>query len=358
MHRLALTLFGSIESAGFVVLLTLGSPAFTINALSFYSMPAHLLASAVFALLLLRPTPPRALLAGLVGSLALVLHNPVPHLLFAAPWFVWLARRPDRVKILAALLAGYLPLCLLLGLGWSFFLQGFSQGSTAAAVASADEAGRVLRNSVQSFVGWPNDASILGQLLGLCKLWIWAVPGLLIVAAMGAWRMRGERGFWQALIGSVLLTYCAFFLVRFDQGHGWGFRYFHSAWLALPLLAAAATQASAAPSLLRAYLSGCAVLSLAILTTLAALQAEHFVARHLSQLPVAANGEARVIIIDYRIGYYPWDLAQNDPFLRNPVIWLISRDPQRDREMMAKRYPRYSLLGSERRGTVWGIAPR
>ena len=91
MHRIALKLFGSEESAGYVVLLTLASPAVTINALSYYTMPAHLLANALFMLLLLNPSPARALGAGLVGSIALVLHNPVPHLLFALPWIAWLA---------------------------------------------------------------------------------------------------------------------------------------------------------------------------------------------------------------------------------------------------------------------------
>ena len=147
MHRIALVLFDDIESAGFVVLLTLASPAVTINALSYYAMPAHLLASALFVLLLLNATPRRALLAGLIGSLALVLHNPAPHLLFALPWIVWLAWRPgslyERLRILGALIAGYLPLCLLLGWGWPFFLESFTLKQPVAAVASPGEAGRL-----------------------------------------------------------------------------------------------------------------------------------------------------------------------------------------------------------------------
>jgi hypothetical protein len=354
MHRLALALFGDLDSAGYVVLLTLASPAVTINAISYYAMPAHLLASALFVFLLLSPTPGRAFLAGLVGSLALALHNPLPHLLFASPWIVWLALRPDRIRILGALFAGYLPLCLLLGWGWSFFLETVTRGSTAVAIASPAGAGRMLTNSIQYIVGFTSEAG--WHLLSLCKLWIWAVPGLMVVAAMGAWRLRRAQGYWMAMIGSALLTYFAYFLVRFDQGHGWGFRYFHAAWLALPLLAAGATQAKEMRSQLHGYLAGCAVLSIAILTTFAALQVEHFIARHLSQVPTAAKGSVRVVIMDGTTGYYTRDLAQNDPFLRNPVLRLISRNPQLDREMMAKNFPQYQLLSSERRGTVWGIA--
>lgn len=356
MHRLALELFEDIESAGFVVLLTLASPAVTINALSYYSMPAHLLASVLYALLLLRPTPLRALLAGLVGSVALVLHNPAPHLLFALPWIAWLAWRSDRFRTIGALIGGYLPLCLLLGWGWSFFLEGFSHGLTAAAVASPAGAGRMLVDNLLAIVGRTPEAGRGSQLFGLCKLWIWAVPGLVTVALLGAWRLQRKQSYWLAMIGSGLLSYFAYFLVRFDQGHGWGFRYFHAAWLVLPLLAAGATQDKSAKSALHGYLAGCAVLSLAILTTLSALQVEHFIARHLSQLPAAAKGDARVIIIERSTGYYPWDLAQNDPFLRTPVIRLISRDPTLDQDMMARNFPQYELLRAERRGTVWGVA--
>jgi len=120
IHRLALELFDDREAAGFALLLTIASPVIFANGISYYSMPAHLLANSVFALLLVRPTPLRAAAAGVVGSLALALHNPVPHMLFAAPWLVWVATRQRGMRLLA-LIAGYLPLCALLGLGWFLF---------------------------------------------------------------------------------------------------------------------------------------------------------------------------------------------------------------------------------------------
>ncbi|MGG2305238.1 hypothetical protein ACE4Z6_27835, partial [Salmonella enterica] len=80
--------------AGLAILLTVASPVFFANGISYYSMPAHLFANALYALLLIDPTPRRAFAAGLLGSIALTLHNPVPHLLFALPWIGWLALRP------------------------------------------------------------------------------------------------------------------------------------------------------------------------------------------------------------------------------------------------------------------------
>ncbi len=358
MHRLALALFDDIESAGYVVLLTVGSPAITINALSLYSMPAHLLANAIFTLMLLRPSPGRALLAGVTGSIALVLHNPAPHLLYALPWFLWLACRTDRLKVLGALVAGYLPLCLLLGWGWAFFLESLSSKAAVTNLVTPAGAAELLLDKIRSFVGWTSETGYGGQIYGLAKLWIWAVPGLLALAVLGAWRLSRQSGVWLAMTGSALLTYLAYFMLPFDQGHGWGFRYFHSAWLVLPLLAVGALRIKDGRTALQSYLAGSAVLSFSILTTLYALQVENFIARHLAQVPTTKQGSARVVILNQRTGYYTWDLAQNDPFLRNPVVMLYSRSPQIDREMMARVFPQYQLLGSDRRGAVWGIAQR
>ena len=134
-------MFDDREAAGFASLLTIASPVIFADGISYYSMPAHLLANSVFALLLVRPTPPRAALAGVVGSLALALHNPVPHMLFAPPWLVWIATRRGGMRLFASLIAGYVPLCALLGLGWFLFsghLLREGLASVAAPVASVD----------------------------------------------------------------------------------------------------------------------------------------------------------------------------------------------------------------------------
>ena len=355
MHRLAQALFDDEESAGLAVLLTVASPAVTINAISYYSMPAHLLANAVFMLLLLRRTAACAALAGLVGSAALVLHNPVPHVLFALPWILWLAAQPARWRLLAALAAGYLPLCLLLGFGWQVFLQSLASPSDVSELATPGSAARRLTQSFGAFSA-PSAALLEARLLGLAKIWLWAVPGLLVVAAIGAWRKRDDRGPWLALAGSALLTYFGYFLVRFDQGHGWGYRYFHGAWLALPLFALAALgrarEASPARGELRGFLAGCALLGV-LLTGLYALHVERFIARHLAQMPSAAAG-ARVLIVDASHGYYRVDLVQNDPLLRNPPLVFVSLGREADAAMMAARFPAYRLLALDRRGSVWG----
>jgi hypothetical protein len=356
MHRIALALFGKVESAGYVVLLTLASPAVTLHALSYYSMSAHLLANALFMLLLLRPAPIRAFAAGLVGSVALVLHNPVPHLLFAVPWIVWLAFQPGRVKIIGALVAGYLPVCLVIGWGWAIYLQSFGSSMAVGDLATPKGAAETLIYRLGTVLGWTSSTGVSTHVLDLCKLWLWAAPALLTVAVLGARHLREDRGVWLVMAGCALLTYFGYFVVRFDQGHGWGFRYFHSAWLVLPLFAARAL-ALPGREQLAGYLAGCALLSLIVLTGFRALQAEQFVARHLSQLPAAASGEARVRIVNLENGYYAWDLIQNDPFLRGTIIFR-SRGAQADAALMAARFPQYERLSEDRRGSVWGTRTR
>jgi hypothetical protein len=361
MHRLGHVLFGRAEAAGFVVLLTLASPVFTINAISYYSMPAHLLANAMFMLLLLTPSPRRAACAGLVGSVALILHNPVPHLLFALPWVVWLAFQPQGRKLLAGLVAGYLPICITIGFGWAMFLDRLS-GSPASGLGGAKGA---LLGRMSTIIEWAWEPSLGMHLDDLAKLWVWAVPGLLTLAGIAAWRLRNERGRWVIMAASALGTYVGYLYIPFDQGHGWGYRYFHSAWAVLPLFATAAIyplasgRSPAAPAgasqPLSTYAAACALLSLTLLTTPQALQVRHFIARHLGQLPTAARGDVRLVFIDPRRGYYAWDLVQNDPFLHEHVIKLLSLHPARDRAMVARRFPQYRLLASPPNGTVWGF---
>ncbi len=368
MHRLATVLFEDPECAGYVALLTLASPAVTVNAISYYSMPAHFLANGIFLLLLLNPSPLRALAAGFVGSVALVLHNPVPHMLFALPWIVWLGFHPARWRLLGALVAGYLPVCLVLGWGWSLYIENLRSPSEISDLTILERASEILMRRLTGVLEWTSSTGLTARFLDLCKLWLWASPALIALAFVGAWHLRRSHGQWMALAGSVLLTYFGYFLGHFDQGHGWGFRYFHSAWLALPLFAVLALRdppkeaAGPTPGLSRSslpgWVAGCAVLSLVILTTLHAFQVERFITRHIAQLPVSASGELRAVIINPASGYFSWDLVRNDPFLRDPFIVLLSRGPQTDQAMMAARFPQYTLLSSDARGSVWGVPQR
>ena len=366
IHRLALDLFDEREAAGFALLLTIASPVIFANGISYYSMPAHLLANSVFALLLVRPTPLRAAAAGVVGSLALALHNPVPHMLFAAPWLVWVAARQGGMRLLGALIAGYLPLCALLGVGWFLFsghlLSEGQLSATAPVVAS-----HRLQGMIEIF-SLPDSTVVFARLIGMAKIWVWAVPGLMILAAAGAVRCRQDV-LCRLLAASALLTLFGYFLVPVSQGHGWGYRYFHSAWMALPLLATAALfrparthKEASSPARLfedsetKGFVAACILLTLVIGVGFRAWQLQDFVARHVRQVPQYKGIERRVVILDGRFAFYGADLVQNDPWLRGNEIRMYSHGATADEQMMAQYHPELHRVYADRYGTVWSRA--
>jgi hypothetical protein len=366
IHRLALEMYDDREAAGFALLLTIASPVIFANGISYYSMPAHLLANSVFALLLVRPTPLRAAAAGVVGSLALTLHNPVPHMLFAAPWLVWVATRRGGMRLFAALIAGYLPLCVLLGLGWFLFSAHLLREGLVSAAGPAAPLHR-LQHMLETF-SLPNATVVLARLIGIAKTWVWAVPGLMILAAAGAVRWRQDV-LCRLFTASALLTLLGYFLVPVDQGHGWGYRYFHSAWMALPLLATGAlfrparirSEASSHLRLFedgetKSFVAACLLLTLVFGVGFRAWQLEDFVARDLSQMPQYTGTERRIVILEGRHSFYGGDLVQNDPWLRLNEIRMYSHGAAADGRMMAEYYPELHRVYADRYGTVWSCA--
>jgi len=366
IHRLALEMFDDREAAGFALLLTIASPVFFADGISYYSMPAHLLANSVFALLLLRPTPRRAAAAGIVGSLALALHNPVPHMLFGVPWLVWVATRRNGIRLLGSLIAGYVPLCVLLGLGWFLFSGHLLRAGLVPGAAPIESSIR-LQKMIEIF-SLPDARVALARLIGIAKTWVWAVPGLMILAAAGAVRWR-QDALCRLLTASALLTLFGYFFVPVDQGHGWGSRYFHSAWMALPLLATAALFRPArapgeAGSAARPFedketkdfVAACILLTLFFGIGSRAWQLQDFMARDLNQVPQYKGTERRVVIIDGRFSFYGGDLVQNDPWLRGNEIRMYGRGAAADQQMMAKYYPELHRVYSDRYGTVWSQA--
>lgn len=364
IHRLVLALTASPVAAASAVAFSLASPAFVVNAISFYSMTAHLLLNAAFVLLLSRPTPALAFVAGLVGGLSLTLQNPVPHTLFALPWLIWLALRRDRWRMLPAIGAGYLPGVVVLGFGWSWLLGSHSGPPSAAATPQVQGLLASAVESLTAVLHWPTEALLDARMVGLAKLWLWAAPVLLVVAALGFWRHRSDVHV-RLMTISAVLTFVGYLFVPFDQGHGWGFRYMHSVWFVFPVLAAlafeqprpkASATVSRATSAMSGYPLGAALAGLLILVPLIAWQVNSFIRGHIAQLPAADHGIIKVVIVNPYGGYYAQDLVQNDPFLRARIVRMVTRGRTEDARMMARHFPDLVLLESSYRGTVWGDA--
>lgn len=367
LYRYAKKVFPEAEAAPWVLLLTLASSVFMANGISYYTMSAHLFFNLLYAFLLLRITPWRLFLAGVVGSFAMVLHNPVPHMAFAIPWIIWLTLKPNRLRNLALLIAGYLPIGFALGLGWMwlkiFLLRSgeVAAGAVGASVASGDMLSRFLARLGDILSGrfsLPDLSILQAKLYGFLKIFTWSVPGLPILAILGARRLRQSPHL--ALWGwSAVLTLAVYIFVPFDQGHGWGYRYFHSAWLALPLLA---TAFLLSPDLKEAaawkkYVCVLALLSLVFCTAQRFAQIHDHIGGHLAQLPLFEKGKNYLCILNVRRISMGHDLIQNDPFLRNRVILLESQGEENDQAMVQALFPGSVMVGRHPRYALWEIGP-
>ncbi len=165
MHRITFDVTGDRRAAGWASLFAIASSAFWANAISYYSMQAHLTANLLYAWLLLKPTCARSVSAGLVGALALLLHNPFPHMLFAAPWLIALAQDGGTRRRLIPLALGYLP-GIAVGLGWVWLRNDITPAAPSIAMAA----------TLKSVFMLP-DADILNmRAAAVVKMWVWALP--------------------------------------------------------------------------------------------------------------------------------------------------------------------------------------
>jgi hypothetical protein len=330
IHAITLEVTGERRAAGWAVLFACCSSVFWANAISYYAMQAHLTFNLLYAWLLLKPSISRALAAGVVGSTALILHNPVSHALFAAPWILHMALAKEQRRFLPPLVLGYLPIAAGIGVAW-IFLRTTIAGTATAADVMAVTANAILR--------WPNLAILDLRLGALVKMWIWAVPGLYLAAFLGRIR-RADDPRVRLLARSAVLTFCGYLFVTLDQGHGWGYRYFHGAFGVIPILAGCAMTSRSGPQeKLASFAGAAAVLSLLILVPFQMSQIHGFIARHLTLVPPPRRPGNNVYFIQPDRGFYIADMIQCDPRLRSPDLLLNSRGRALDAELIRQNWP-------------------
>jgi hypothetical protein len=257
-----------------------------------------------------------------------------------------------------------------LGLGWFFFSSNLTHEGVTLSPGESSIADTLLR--MGSAFALPTDTILLSRVIAVAKLWLWAVPGLLVLAGFGAWKWR-RNNVCLLLIASALLTLVFYIFVPADQGHGWGYRYFHSAWIALPILAAGAmTRVPVAQrdgitgpqerdmnffedAGSRAFVVACALLTLVGGVGYRAVEMHDFIAQHEKQVPSYEGHERRVMIIDPSFSFYGVDLVQNDPWLRGKVIRMFSHGTAADTEMMRKYFPDMRRVHTDEFGSVWSV---
>jgi hypothetical protein len=283
-----------------------------------------------------------------VGSLALILHNPVPHPLFAVPWIVAMAMDRDQRSHLLPLILGYLP-GVGVGLGWLMFRSDIASGAHGVSALSGVASG---------VFAWPDSASLNMRTAALAKMWLWAVPCVFLFALLGRLRHRDNRHV-RLLMRSAVLTFMGYLFVQFDQGHGWGYRYFHSAWGAIPILAACAmTGRSDADRRLVSFAGAAAILNLVVVMPFQMHEIDEVISQHLMQLPPPKRPGNNVYFIHPRGGFYVADMVQIDPLLRDPDLLLVSRGADLDTQLIRQNWPSAVKIASGRAADQWYLGPQ
>ncbi len=349
IYRITLDITSDRRAAGWAAVFTLGSGAFVANAISYYSMQAHLTANLLFVWLLLKPTPYRAFGAGIVGSLALVLHNPFPHAMFAAPWIVAIGFSKEQRRFFLPLILGYLPLTVILGAGWLHLRELVTAGGSGF---------NVVGDNINAYFSIPDKSMIDTQAAALVKMWIWASPCVFLFAVLGRLR-RGDDRFVRLLAQSAVTTLVGYIFFVLDQGHGWGYRYFHSAWGVVPILAGCAmTGRPESNGRLTAFAGYAALLNLLLVVPYQMTQIDAVIARHSAQLPKARKPGNDIYFVRAALGgFYLGDLVQMDPLLRADDLILFSAGPELDAELRRQNWPTATLVDRGLGVEEWNIVP-
>jgi hypothetical protein len=292
------------QNAFVAVLLLAASAQFLVMAMTAYSMPAHLALNTVWLWLYSRPDRRRFYLAPIVGVLAIGLHQPIVHALFVTPFLVRLVwQRKWRAASVFGLI--YFFGCV----GWYAWRLRFSPASSGAAA---------------SFLRLWNPKMLVIQPMDLLLIAGWSALATPLLAVLGFGRIFRERPIIQDAALSCLLTFAFYYFFYLDQGHGWGYRYFHGTLSCLVLVAVAGWAALVEKSgrrTARNFLSLAVAASFLIVLPLRCYQAETFIRPFARAAEAVHSMNAEIVGIDPHLAWYSADLIRNDPFLEHrPVV--------------------------------------
>jgi hypothetical protein len=177
------------------------------------------------------------------------------------------------------------------------------------------------------------------------KIWIWASPGL----ALAPFVIRPRDPALKILLAAFVLTWLFYFLVPFDQGHGWGYRYVHPVWAILPIAGGLWFARNEATRSL-----GATILAAGLLATPVFFWETHetiagFLAR---RIDVPSIG--RWVVFVNIAPTYAADLVQNLPG-HDRVLYLTSRGDQQDARLMAMQFPHGVMVRHDSRGSSWQL---
>jgi len=341
---------GQPGARGWAMLAALACPQYTVNALSFYAMPGVLTLNLLFFWLLLRPGWRPAMLAGVVGSIALVMHNPLPHALFAMPVGIWLLMDGRRRSRLLPLALGYLPLVLMLCLGWPMLMDAMG---LRVSVPAADGTGFVelWSQKLRQTFAIPDANLLRVQAYSLWKALIWVAPGLLLVALLAKQRSDIQR----VLLAGLLLSFAFYFFFPHDQGHGWGYRYIHHAWAVVAITAGVF---AVADNGVRTQFASAALGAGLLATPVFLFLTQQTIALSIAQQPTVPVQGRSLVFISNRPQLYTADLVRNYPSDNGHTVRMLGSDPEGDAAFARQISADAVRVNFNERGSVWMVPHR
>jgi len=309
-----LALYGTVRNVwpderqdAFVAALLLGTSAqFLVMAMTSYSMPAHLAFNTVWLWLYSRSDSRRFYLAPFVGVLAIGLHQPIVHAVFVAPFlFRLVLERRWRAVLIYGLV--YLFGCA----GWFIWRVIYSPPSAGA---------------VTSFFRLWNPSMLVIQPMDLLLVIGWSALATPLLVVLGLKGILYQRPIIQDAAISCLLTFGFYYFFYLDQGHGWGYRYFHGTISCLIIVAVAGWRALRKSVGLErwragAFLAVSLIVSLVAVLPLRCYQAESFIRPYARASQAIHSVSVGVVGLDPHFAWYSADLIRNDPFLKNrPIV--------------------------------------
>ena len=210
----------SREAALVALLLYLGSGQVLFNGMTAYAMPAHLALNLCWLWLFLRRTAASDLAALAVGFVAVGLHQPIMHPMFAAPILFLLVLERDWRRV-AFYLAGYAAI----GAFWAWWPNAMWSLVEGNALAPKSQGIDYISRLVAT-VALSDGIRIGNMVLNIIRFFAWQHLLLVPLLPLGVMLARRDR-LAGAFLGGILLTVSVMFVILPYQGHGFGYRYLH-----------------------------------------------------------------------------------------------------------------------------------
>lgn len=302
-------------------LLLASSPQFLLMSMSGFSMSAHLCLNLVWLYLYTGRRRACHALAPWVGFMAMGLHAPVPHLVFVFPFLLRLVlqRRWQASCYYAAVYLG----SILFWLSWVRTINPDMDNSMAARFS------------------FPGAEQWLFQGANLALIFSWQSLAISTLAILGLTRLRQAPPIVRDLAISCATTFAFYLSFNYNQGHGWGYRYFFGALGCLVLLAIPGWQyLRETLGNLRAtsLVAVCMITVIAFQLPIRFIEAENVVRPFAHATALLKSRPEQALLLHPMAVWYGQDLVRNEPFMtnRSKILFLNRLNPHHVRYLQTK----------------------